>query len=214
MTTLLQFILLLGIFMYTMIIHKKINSPNHKEEVITPSSLETKSTVENIKSDIPTENKTVKIKRVDSIQHKEKIKNVEKKKDKKDKEKTNNDTKNDVNVDNDNDNQKENINNDESLYIMTEERLKDIENNEEDKEYLKQKIAFEKQLENESNKEEVGTEDIMINYSEVFSQERKKKISEDLLKNTDLKWYEQNVDGSSIEKILPQETFKVEEYKF
>lgn len=218
----LQLIFLAGGFYYSYLVHKKLNTITKEDFVITPSSVskevnniekskreEKKSNFNNLKKNISTkideeiveeklEDKVV-VKQKSQIHHKEKIKEVKKDTSKK----------------------KENINNineentcedEELVYLMTLERLSDIENNEEDKEFLKNKIAFEKQLE-VCVCDEISDE-IPINYSALFSQENKKKISEEIIQNTDLKWYEQNADGSSIEKILPKEDFKVEEYTF
>lgn len=215
MITVLEILLLVGIFTYSFLVHKDLNSNNKKEEVIiTPSSAakkenKGKSTQNKVKnnepkninnevlmdSDIDTKESNVEIivKKENELTHKEKIKEIKKDNPVKKEEKPFSEE-------------------DELIYIMTEERLADIEKDEEDKEFLKNKIAFEKQMEN-NIEEELGDE-IPVNYSIIFSQENKKKISEEIIQNTNLKWYEQNGDGSSIEQILPQDDFKVEEYEF
>lgn len=213
MIIIIQFIFLIGVFIFSFSIHKKINS---SEQIVVPSNIQTKK--ENIEEkNINNDNKEIiEIKKVDTIKHKQKIKNTKKTKNIKNKEnniKQNNEVEKNIDK-NFNKIEEQPQEQEEKIYIITEERLKDIENNEEDKEFLKNKIAFEKQLEEINDNETINGYDLDINYSEMFSQERKKKISEDILKSTDLKWYEQNGDGSSIEKVLPQNNFIVKEYDF
>lgn len=210
----LQFVLLLAGLYYAFSVHKTLNTITKEDYVITPSSVANQKNknkpIEKCKkekneptvevSDSTKDNtleETVVVKEKNEIKHKEKIKKV----------KSDNSKKKEVV------NEQNSCEDEELIYLMTLERLQDIENDEEDKEFLKNKIAFEKQLE-DSIPDDLCDEEVAVNYSDLFSQENKKKISEEIIQNTNLKWYEQNGNGTSIEQILPQEDFQVEEYDF
>lgn len=97
------------------------------------------------------------------------------------------------------------------VFSITNERLDDIDKQEEEQNLLNRKINFKKLIENQDVEEELTPVD--IDYNAILDNDFKINLAQDLVNNTEHNWFDDSrILKSNVE--IPKKEFKVIEYSF